>query len=191
MTEEVYTRLLPLLQWAKTARPKGRAGIIALDGRSASGKTTLAAALGEALGAGVVHMDDFFLPPSLRTPARLAQPGGNVHYERFSGEVLPLLASGEAFSYRRFDCKTMSLGKLCTIAAGPWRIVEGAYSCHPAFGDYADLRVFCTADPALQSARILERNGSAGAKAFADRWIPLEEAYFARYQVQESAALVL
>ena len=32
-------------------------------------------------------MDDFFLPMELRTAERLEEPGGNVHYERFSAEV--------------------------------------------------------------------------------------------------------
>ena len=41
---------------------EGRVKVIAIDGRCASGKTTLARELAERLGAGVIHMDDFFLP---------------------------------------------------------------------------------------------------------------------------------
>ena len=37
--------------------------IVAIDGRCASGKTTVSKALSEALKATVVHMDDFFLRP--------------------------------------------------------------------------------------------------------------------------------
>ena len=57
--------------------------IIAIDGRCAAGKTTLAARLAKELGGDVIHMDDFFLPPALRTQERRSEPGGNVHYERF------------------------------------------------------------------------------------------------------------
>ena len=84
-------------------KPAG-AGVIAIDGRAASGKTTLAAALAAETGGAVVHMDDFFLPAELRTPQRLAAPGGNVHAERFAEEVLPFLRQGRPFCYRRFDC---------------------------------------------------------------------------------------
>ena len=42
-------------------------------------------------------MDDFFLPPALRTPERRSEPGGNVHYERFLTEVLPNLRSEDLF----------------------------------------------------------------------------------------------
>ena len=86
--------------------------IIAIDGRCAAGKTTLAARLVKELGGDVIHMDDFFLPPALRTPERRSEPGGNVHYERFLTEVLPNLRSGRPFFYRRFDCSRMTLGCL-------------------------------------------------------------------------------
>lgn len=49
---------------------------VAIDGRCAAGKTTLAQALNKRYGYPVVHMDDFFLSPSQRTEERLARPGG-------------------------------------------------------------------------------------------------------------------
>jgi len=52
--------------------------IVAIDGRCGSGKTTLAALIAKEFDCSVFHMDDFFLPPGLRTPERLGEPGGNV-----------------------------------------------------------------------------------------------------------------
>ena len=165
--------------------------VIAVDGRAASGKTTLARQLALILDADVVHMDDFFLPPELRTEARYAEPGGNVHYERFMEEVLPRLRDGKPFSYRRFDCSTMAYGDFAEIGGGKWRIVEGAYSLHPKFGDYADLKVFCDIEPAEQLRRIRSRNGERGARMFQSRWIPLEELYIDRCAPRRRADLVL
>lgn len=66
--------------------------IVAIDGCCASGKTTLASRLAADLQADLIHMDDFFLPPALRTPMRYEEPGGNVHYERFHAQIArPLL----------------------------------------------------------------------------------------------------
>ena len=65
------------------ALEKGGRVILALEGGAASGKTTLATALGEMYHGSVIHMDEFFLPPALRTPDRFTQPGGNIHSERF------------------------------------------------------------------------------------------------------------
>lgn len=171
----------------------GKAGVLLLDGRAAAGKSTLAEALAAALGqgSGVIHTDDFFLPAALRTPRRYAEPGGNVHYERFAAEVLPRLADPAPFAYTRFDCGTMAPGDTVTVPEGGWRIVEGSYACHPRFGLYGDLRVFCDVDPAEQLRRIAARNGAEMARVFAERWIPLEEAYFAAYAVKEQADLVL
>lgn len=169
--------------------------ILAIDGRCASGKSTMAQQLSEITGAGVIHMDDFFLPPELRTPERLAQPGGNVHYERFAEEVLPKLRGREAFIYRRFDCGKMQLGEERVVPAVgaqmPLRIVEGAYSFHPVLGEYADIRVFSDAEYTEQLSRILQRNGEERLAGFKDMWIPMEEKYFAAFSVQESADIVV
>ena len=61
---------------------EGRA-FVAIDGRCGSGKSTLAALLAARFDCTLVHADDFFLRPEQRTPARLAQPGGNFDRERF------------------------------------------------------------------------------------------------------------
>lgn len=165
--------------------------VIAMDGRAASGKSTKAELLHAVLGAPVVHMDDFFLPPALRTAERLAQPGGNVDYERFAQEVIPQLAKDDAFAYRVFDCSVMDFGGLREISAAPIHIVEGSYAHHPALGDYADLRVFSTVEEKEQMARILRRNGEKMAEMFRTRWIPMEEAYFSHFSIREKADIVL
>ena len=85
--------------------------IVALDGRCASGKTTLAALLQQQTGCSVVHMDHFFLRPEQRTRERLEQPGGNVDYERFLAEVLEPLRAGKDCSYRPYDCKQQKLAE--------------------------------------------------------------------------------
>jgi len=183
-----YIALIPLLQkLAKIAPQKGQTAVIAIDGQAASGKTTLAKQLSDILGAGVIHMDDFFLPPDLRTPDRLAQAGGNVHYERFAEQVIPHLRNNEAFTYPTFNCSKMCLDGKQTVIASPWRIAEGSYSHHPQLGHYMDLRIFCHVSSHEQLRRIRERNGKQMAAVFAERWIPMEELYFRTYAVREHA----
>ena len=186
-----FTGVLPILQRIAALSKTDRARVIALDGRAAAGKTTAAAMLSDILGASLVYMDDFFLPSELRTAKRFATPGGNVHYERFADEVLPRLHGREAFAYRIFDCGKMALDGQREVAASAYRIVEGAYSLHPEFGDYADLKIFLDVDPETQMRRILHRNGEKMAEMFRVRWIPMEEAYLAEYRVQENADLIL
>lgn len=165
--------------------------IIAIDGRCAAGKTTLAAELAEQLDGDVIHMDDFFLPPKLRTPERRSEPGGNVHYERFLTEVIPKLVSGEAFSYQRFDCSRMAPGDRIPVQNNGFVFVEGAYSCHPVLGNYMDRKVFLDIDRRNQTERIRKRNGEDRLQDFLQLWIPLEEAYFRAFSVEENADYII
>lgn len=165
--------------------------VIVLDGRAASGKTTMANQLAETLHAPVIHMDDFFLPPELRSPERYATPGANVHKERFVEEVLIPLAKGESIAYRRFDCGIMDYNGVVNIPESPVLIVEGSYSLHPEFGNYADMSIFVTVSPEEQMRRILQRNGAEWAEDFRNKWIPLEEAYFKAYDIPNRANIVL
>jgi len=166
-------------------------GIIALDGQAASGKSTLAAGLQSVIGAEIVHMDEFFLPPHLRTEERLDEPGGNIHYERFAQEVLPYLADRyEGFGYRIFNCSIMDYDGIRKIEPSPWRVVEGSYSQHPSFGEYMDVRVFSGIDAKTQMERITARNGEKLAEMFATKWIPMEQKYFSTYGMEEKSLKV-
>lgn len=164
--------------------------VIALDGRCAAGKTTLAAMIQEKTGCNVIHMDHFFLQPAQRTKERLDEPGGNVDYERVRKEVLIPLSQGQAFSYKPFDCKSMELTREIKILPAPVTIIEGSYSCHPVLWDFYDLRIFLDIEAEEQLRRIRYRNGTEAVSVFRDRWIPLEERYFSVYRVQERCSLV-
>ena len=88
---------------------------LAIEGGSASGKTTLGKILTERYGCTVFHMDDFFLRSEQRTAARFAEPGGNVDRERFLAEVLLPLRRGEI---RDADHKAhaSSSGAMCALS---------------------------------------------------------------------------
>ena len=165
--------------------------VVAIDGNCCAGKTTLAERLRSRLNAQVFHMDDFFLQPQMRSPQRLQTPGGNVDAERFLREVLLPLSRGETIPYIRYDCKTNRLLEPEPLNPGAVCIVEGAYSLHPLLAPYYDLKVFCRVDPALQLERIQKRNGFAQLTVFQNRWIPLENAYFEAFQIEQSCDLII
>ena len=152
--------------------------IVAIDGKCTSGKTTLAARLAEIYDCNVFHMDDFFLRPEQRTPERFAEVGGNVDYERFREAVVLPLLSGRDFSYRPFDCKTLTLRGPVPVTPKRLNIIEGTYSMHPYFGDPYDLKILLTVDEETQRKRILERPAFLH-KRFFEEWIPMENRYFA------------
>jgi len=164
---------------------------LAIDGRSAAGKTTLAEELAIEFKGEVIHMDDFFLPVELRKQERFEEAGGNVHYERFMEEVIPNLQAGKEFEYRLFSCSKMDYDGRKKIRNEGLIIVEGAYSMHPLFVKYWDLGLFYDINIEEQYERILKRDGLEKAKIFKSRWIPFEEKYILETDVIKKADYIL
>lgn len=187
---ELHARLRPVIDAVETRRSSGAFVVLAMDGMAAAGKTTAAALLSELWGATVVHMDDFFLPPALRTAQRLSQPGGNIHYERFGSEVLPALTRGAEFSYRPFLCSSMAYGPAIAVPAADVVIVEGAYAMHPVFRDYAHVTAFFAVEPEEQKRRILRRSPDRW-EDFRTRWIPMETAYHKAFHIPQKADIIV
>ncbi|NLZ83593.1 MAG: hypothetical protein GX915_08010 [Clostridiales bacterium] len=186
-----YVSLLLLLQSLASLSDVTEPKIIVIDGRAASGKTTISSLLSQVLCGDLIHMDDFFLPMGLRTKERLSGSGGNIHYERFKSEVISNIKNKEGFLYRTFDCGTMDYGKSRIIKSDKWRIVEGSYSCHPSFGNYMDYLIFCDISSEEQMNRIVKRNGLEMAQIFALQWIPMEEQYFKVEDIKSKADIVI
>ena len=170
----------------------GKPLIIAIDGRCASGKTTLAALIQEKTGCNVIHADDFFLRKEQRTQERLEEAGGNIDYERLRDEVLiPLSREGKCV-FRRFDCKSMSLSdKEIVIRPNPLTVIEGSYSCHSELWNYYDFRIFMNVVQYEQLRRIEQRNGADAVSVFQNRWIHLEEKYFSAYRIAERCDMMI
>ncbi|MBR5303074.1 MAG: hypothetical protein IKU38_09585 [Clostridia bacterium] len=164
---------------------------VAIEGSSATGKSTLAGLLAKVYDCNVFHMDDFFLQMHQRTPERFAQPGGNVDYERFREEVLVPLSLRKPFSYRPFSCSAMALCEPVEVVPRQLNIIEGAYSMHPALADFYDYSAFLKIDAAIQAQRILERNGPKMLERFLHEWIPLEKRYFDHFQIESRCSLRL
>lgn len=165
--------------------------IVAVDGRCASGKSTLGRYLQTVFEANLFHMDDFFLQSHQRTKERLAEVGGNVDYERFLEEVITPLLAGREIHYRIFDCKKMQLADERFVPVKRLNIIEGSYCRNPYFGDIYDLKVFLHIKEAEQLENIRKRNGAEKLEMFQTRWIPKEEAYFEKFGIKETSDIVV
>ena len=164
--------------------------LVAIDGNCTAGKTTLARALEAVYDCNVFHMDDFFLRPEQRTPDRLAQPGGNVDYERFREEVLLPLAAGKTVCYRPYDCHSRTLKEPVTVFPRPLTIIEGTYSRHPFFGSPYALTIFLRVPEQLQRQRIGLRPEAVQQRFFTE-WIPMEQQYFDAFSIRQTSDLDL
>ena len=182
---ELHREINKLLQKNKTS-------YVALDGDCGSGKSTLADALAQVYGdqIQIIRMDDFFPQPYQRTAERLAEPGGNIDYERFECDIIQPLKQKALSSYQKFDCQTMQMGEIVPIKPAKIYVIEGSYSQHPAFSSLYDLKVFLSIDQHLQFDRIRQRSGDALLDKFVKIWIPMEKKYFEAFDIEKQADLV-
>lgn len=187
---DVFSRYSALFSALEALEAQKPGAIVAIDGMCASGKTTLARTAADIFGATLIHMDDFFLPPEKRTPARLQEIGGNVDRERFLSEVLLPLKRGTPFEYRPFDCRASDYAPSVSAARKRLNIVEGAYACHPALAEHYDFSVVMLVSPDEQLRRIRARNGEGMLPRFRDEWIPMENRYIESTRLVSKANLV-
>ena len=153
---------------------------VAIDGPCTSGKSTLAEKLARDFEgeSSIFHIDDFSLRDEQATPERLAVPGGNIDYERFTLELLEPLKAKKPFLYRPFDWQTRDFAAAKEGIPARLNIVEGVYCLHEKMRDYYDLKIFVRTDMDKRIERLIARNGEGMIDIFKEKWIPLEELYF-------------
>ncbi len=168
----------------------GQRILITLDGPCAAGKTTAAEALSKALGASVLHTDDFVVPHAQKTPVRLAIPGGNCDWERL-GWVISQWKAGLSPAYQRYDCRHDCFLPPESIASDRTLILEGSYCNLPGLRKYADLRLFMDTPELERLERLRHREPPDSLRMFFSKWIPLENAYFADYGLPDEQCVVI
>ena len=163
--------------------------IIAIDGMTGSGKTTLSQELiKEYDNIHIFHADDFFLLPELRTEKRLNEPGGNIHYERMKKEVIePLIKGkiGDLIKYKPYNCRIQNFGEEKILKINKINIVEGSYCLNPYFGKYYDLSIFLRINQKDQIERLTKRAPKM-IDNFINKWIPLEKKYHDAFNLYEN-----
>lgn len=153
--------------------------IVALDGRSGVGKSTLAAAVGNALGAAIIEGDDFFAGGTgMRSDPLCVRAADCIDWTR-QRAVLDALRHGHdaiwrAFDWDAFDGRLQSSATVLTPR--PVVILEGVYAARPELADLIDLKVIVTVSDALRERRLLPRAGGIG--PWEHQWQEAETHYF-------------
>ncbi len=163
--------------------------IIAIDGRAASGKTTLTKRF-EKDGITVIHTDDFYRAKNEKGELEISEFDGNFDFNRFKREVVDNLTQ-KSFSYGVFDCREQKIVKTVSVALPKCIIIEGTYSHNPNLGDYADLKVFFNIEENTQKERIIKRNGESAYENFKKLWIQAEERYFNHYGIKQMSDYIV
>jgi len=163
----------------------GRGVVLAVDGRSSSRKTTLAARLEDAItAAGVVHTDDIAWWHSRFGWADLLMEGILVRFHR--GELVSFRPPGWAGHGRQ--------GSIEVPARCPVLIIEGVGAGRSEVSDLIDALVWVQADQQEAERRSLARIGQpGGARTVADHreWMAEEDPFLAGQRPWERADLLV
>ncbi|MCK9893529.1 dephospho-CoA kinase [Frankia sp. AgB32] len=165
------------------ARRPTRAGntrVLAVDGRSGGGKTTLARAVAGRLGAPVLPMDDLYDGWD-----GLASGVGQL----VEGILRPL-ADGRRPRWRRYDWAAGRYGALVTLDPVGLLVVEGVGAGARAAAPLLSGLVYVAAPASLRRRRALARDGDTFIPHW-DRWAGQEERYLAADDVAGRADILV
>ena len=158
----------------------GRPRVLAVDGRSGSGKSTFVARLAATVpGTAVVHTDDVAWHHDFFDWADLLLDG-----------VLVPWRAGRDVAYRPppWDARGRA-GAITVPAVAPLLVVEGVGAGRKAFAPYLDALIWVQTDRAVATRRGLERDG--GDVAFWDEWEARERPFLAADRPWARADLVV
>lgn len=167
--------------------------LIAIDGPSAAGKSTLASAINNVLpNVTVVHMDDFYRVLDEETRVALNAKGGYDRYydwERLEIQVIKPLLTGRNSRYQKYDWMTNRLGEWLTVQATGIIVIEGCYAARPELRSYYDIVLFVETSTARRLQRQHERADATA--PWLARWDAAEQLYIQHYQPHHYADLVI
>lgn len=172
-------RLAAVTSLAARARSAARAAgsrlVVLVDGRSGTGKTTLAGALAGELGAQLVHLDDVY-------------PGWDGLRAAADAVVSDVL--GGPSGHRRWDWGAGAPADWVDLDPSEPIVVEGCGALSRASAPLAVLRIWLTAEDQERWRRAIGRDGAVFAAEW-DRWAAQEDAFIAAEDPATLADVVL
>lgn len=186
---DMLTFEMRLIQFQCFLKQQASKSIIALEGRCASGKTTLCQALEEKYT--ILHLDDFFLPTIRKTKERLNEIGGNIDYELVLETLIQIRKAYQnqqkKVTLQIFCCSTQTYTNR-EIELKDGVIVEGVYAFHPYFRAQLDRFAYLEVDKDTQLTRIKQRKRALD---YLNVWMPLEEIYYKHIDVYAISDIII
>ncbi len=163
---------------------KGKPMLIAIDGRSGVGKSTVANQLATGLNGVVIKGDDFFSGGTdsdwkNRTPPEKVDLV--IDWRRLRKEAIEPLLAGRTASWHPFDWTTwqgLAIDDIKTKSAD-FILLDGIYSNRPEYSDLVDLSILVEAPEDERLTRLIKRETVEYMENWHRIWDVAEDYYFA------------
>ncbi len=177
--------------------------VVALDGGTGAGKSTLASLLENEIDTAVIPLDDFFsaeIPDSQWDNFTLDERLNHVFdLRRLRRDAIEPLLSGRPAKWRAFDFQSglrpdgTYRMKIESTERMPATVIliDGAYSAHPDLADLIDLSILIEVPVEERHARLAAREDSNFLTTWHQRWDPVEWYYFNEVRPRSSFDLVV
>lgn len=167
----------------QASSPSGgsRPDVLAVDGRSGAGKTTLAEALGAHLAAPIVHLEDLYH----------GWHGLAAGIDTLVADVLEPLGRGQPVSVPRWDWREMAWGTPSTLdPPPPLLIVEGVGAAARRARAHTRLTIWLSAPDDVRLARVRARDWPVF-EAHWQAWADQERTHMTCADLPASADLIV
>ena len=169
--------------------------LVALDGRSAAGKSTLAQQVAARTAALVIDGDDFYRGGDdafWRACSPVEKVDLVIDWRR-QRTLLTKLGRAEPARWQPYDWEADDGRRGAEVSVGPAAVVilDGAYSARPELADLFALRVLLDVPRPTRRERLLRREGERYRAEWEARWGRAEDLYFEQLMPPESFDLVL
>jgi uridine kinase len=154
---------------------------IGVDGKGASGKSTLAEEIAAAVPRAVLISIDDFARPDLTGWDR----------ERFVAQVRQPLLAGRPAHYQRWDFATNRGADWRQVPTGVPVVVEGVSATDVRLEVPWDLTLWVEARPEVRLRRATERDGPEMLQRWLTDWIPSEDEYERTQHPQQRVDLIV
>ena len=168
--------------------------LVAIDGHSAAGKTSLAKTVERSFpDVATVHVDDFYRVMNSSDRVQLDAKGGYELYydwQRLGQDVLEPLSQGQAGSYQCYDwTKNKLSNETVTVEPRGVVIIEGCYSARPELRHYYHARILVETSAEKRLERQRERANASD--EWLERWDTAERYYMEHLQPQSYVDLIV
>jgi uridine kinase len=154
---------------------------VLIDGRSGSGKTTVATELHRTWPADtLVHLDDIYP----------GWDGLRAATDHVRDHLLTPRRAGRTGRWQRWDWATEAAAEWHAVAPGSRLVIEGAGALTAATRALADFAIWVECPEPVRKRRALERDGATYAPHW-DRWAAQEDQHLRRHDPRSVADVIL